>query len=102
MTERKMAYEAVGSGSRHDLLAELAYQNPEAVMPDGFADAFMGICRRFSEPPLAAYSYERCIEILMDQGLSHEKAIEHLESSVLGSWCGKGTPVFIATYEIIE
>jgi len=78
------------------MLTDLADENPEALVPDGFEDAFVGICRRFSLQPLAAYSYEKCIEILMDRdGISYEEAVEHFDFNVIGAWLGEGTPVFI-------
>ena len=76
---------------------ELSEENPDALTADGFEDAFIGICRRFSLPPLAAYSYEKCIAVLVKGGASYEEAVEHFEFNVIGAWVGDGTPVFIQT-----
>ena len=43
------------------LLEQLAEDNPEALLADGFEDAFLGICERFGQPPLATYDYGKCI-----------------------------------------
>jgi hypothetical protein len=80
---------------RGELLDVLGDENPEALTADGFEDAFIGICRRSSKPPLAAYSYEKCIKVIMRDGTSEEEAVEHFEYNVIGSWVGEGTPVFI-------
>jgi len=81
---------------REEILEELGEENPDALTPDGFEEAFIGVCRRFSLPPLAAYSYEKCIEILVERdGCSPEEAAEHFDFNVIGAWMGEGTPVFI-------
>jgi hypothetical protein len=84
--------------STSDLLAQLAEENPEALTADGFEAAFLGIHRRFSHPPLAAYSYEKCIGVLMERDkMSHDEAVEFFDFNVIGSWVGDGTPVFVQT-----
>jgi hypothetical protein len=73
----------------------MAGENPEALFADGFEDAIIGIARRFSLPPLVAYDYNKCIEILVDDGMTAEEAMEYFEFNVQGSWMGEGTPIFI-------
>jgi hypothetical protein len=68
--------------------------NPEARLADGFDDALIGVGRQFSRY-LAVYDYELCAQVLMEQGLSYEEAVEHLEFNVVGAWVGDGTPVFL-------
>lgn len=91
---------AFGKLETKQMIKDLAEENPEALTADGFEEAFIGICRRFSLPPLAAYSYEKCIDIIMKNGASYEEAVEHFNFNVIGSWAGEGTPVFIQTEEI--
>ena len=80
------------------LLEQLEEENPDALLADGFERAFIGIHRRFSLPPLAAYSYEGCILILMERdNMTHEGAVEFFDFNVIGAWMGEGTPVFIQT-----
>ena len=69
-------------------------ENPEALFADGFKDAIIGIARRFSLPPLVAYDYDKCIEILM-KDMTEEEAVEYFEFNVQGAWMGEGTPIFI-------
>lgn len=76
-----------------DILGE---ENPDALLADGFEEAFLGICRRFGQPPLAAYDRAKCIKILMDRdGMTEDAAEEFFEFNVIGAWLGEGTPVFI-------
>ena len=65
-----------------DIIAEI---NPDAWMPDGFDEALIGIAERFGAGPVPAYDYERCIQILMKQGMSREGAGEFFEFNVLGT-----------------
>ena len=81
-----------------EMIEQLAEENPDALMADGFEKAFLGIYRRFSHPPLAAYSYEECIQVLMERDkMPYEGAVEFFDFNVIGSWMGEGTPVFVQT-----
>ena len=73
----------------------ISEENPEALLADGFDDAIIGIARRFNFPPLVAYDYGKCIEILMKDGMTEEDAVEYFEFNTLGAWMGEGTPIFI-------
>jgi hypothetical protein len=82
-----------------EMIDHLREENPEALMADGFEAAFLGIYRRFSHPPLAAYSYEKCIQVLMERDkMPYEGAVEFFDFNVIGSWMGEGTPVFVQTW----
>ena len=90
--------------------------NEEALLADGFDDAFIGICHRFGQPPLVAYDREKCIDILMEQFSQaridipedndeaydephlYEEAVEYFEYNTIGAWVGEHTPVFITRY----
>jgi hypothetical protein len=76
-------------------MEQLGEENPKALLADGFEDAFIGICERFGQQPLAAYDYFKCIDILVSQGMTEEEAMEYFEFNTLGAWMGEGTPVFI-------
>lgn len=82
-------------------LEELRDENPDALLADGFEEAFMGIARRFNTPLLAAYCYEKCILILMERdGMTFREATEFFDFNVQGAWVGENTPVFIQTEPI--
>jgi hypothetical protein len=75
----------------------------EGILYDNLNEALVGICRRFSQPPVAMYSYGKCIEILMrdleGEDLSdeqrYEMAVEHFEFNTMGAWVGEYTPAFL-------
>ena len=77
----------------------ISEENPEALLAAGFDAAIIGIARRFSLPPLVAYDYDKCIDILMKDGMTEEDAVEYFEFNVLGAWMGEGTPIFIERTE---
>lgn len=73
----------------------LADAHPEALVADGFDDAIVGIGERCSQPTVVVYDAEKCIEILVDQGLTYEEAVEHFEFNVAGAWVGEETPIWL-------
>jgi hypothetical protein len=78
------------------VLNELSETNPDALLADGLKEAFIGICHRFGQPPLASYDYNKCLEILA-RDMTIEEAMEYFEYNTLGAWMGENTPVFIQT-----
>ena len=71
-------------------------ENPEALFADGFDDAIIGICRKAGDSSVVAYSYEKCVEVLINQQeMSPEDAIEWMEFNVVSAYMGPHTPVFI-------
>ena len=74
--------------------------NPEALLADGFEDAYIGVCEVFNRPPLAAYDRDKCIEILMERdGMDRDDAEEYFNFNVSGSWVGDNTPVYITLHK---
>lgn len=73
----------------------LEYGLDEILMADGFDEAFLGVARRAGQTPLAVYDVDKCLDVLVAQGLSPEEAIEHFEFNVVGAWVGPGTPLFL-------
>jgi len=52
-------------------------ENPDALLADGFENAFIGIARIFTRA-LACYDYQRCIDILvLRDKMTHEEAVEY-------------------------
>lgn len=77
----------------------LAESNEEMLFADGFDEALIGVAERCGMVPVALYDIDKCIEILIDEGLTHEDAIEHFEFNVLGSYVGENTPMFTRLIE---
>ena len=69
-------------------------EESKALFAEGFEGAFIGMFRRFGQQEVALYDYDKCISILMKDGLSYEEAAEHFEFNVIGAWVGEGTPGF--------
>jgi hypothetical protein len=82
--------------TRDEIVTVLSDCCPEALLADGFEDAFIGIARRCGQPTLVVYDYRRGIEILMErEGMSCEEAEEWMEFNVVGAWAGEHTPVWL-------
>jgi len=69
--------------------------NDEALFCDGFDEAIVGVAERFGMPPVAAYDYDKYIELIVKGGCSREAAVEYFEFNVIGAWMGESTPVFV-------
>ena len=73
----------------------------DLLLADGLEDAFLGIAMRFGQTgPISAYDYEKCLEILMKDGMTRDEAIEYFEFNIIGAWVGDGTPIFIQTLNL--
>ena len=70
-------------------------ENPDALFADGFDDAIIGVCRKAGSSPVETYSYDKCMQTLMNQDMSYEDAIEWMEFNVVSAYVGPHTPVFI-------
>lgn len=66
----------------------------EAILYPNLNDALIGTVQRFGMDTVALYDREKCIEILMGDGMSHEEAEEWFGHNTLGTWAGDGTPCF--------
>lgn len=67
------------------------YYDEEILKADGFDDAVIGI-----EPGSMRliYSVSKCIDILIEEGMTQEDAIEHFDFNVSGSYVGEKTPIW--------
>ena len=70
------------------------YMDEETLYADGFENAFIGLGQQFNKE-LAIYDYDKCIAILVADGLTVEEAEEHMDFNVTGAWVGEYTPVFL-------
>ena len=77
---------------------DVAEYNEEALICDGFDEAIIGVAERINLGPVAAYSVEKILEILMERDeMTYEDAYEYFSYNVIGAWMGEYTPVFIYT-----
>ena len=64
----------------------------EAIFYDGFDEAILGHGERCGLS-VVLYDANKCIEILMRDGMTDEEAIEFFEYNVLGGYIGPSTPI---------
>jgi hypothetical protein len=74
---------------------DLAEINPEALTADGFEDAYIGHTTGNFSPAVAVYDYDKCVEVMMGQGLSHEEAVEYIDFNTVGAYVGNHGPIYI-------
>jgi len=66
-------------------------EEEELLFMDGFDDAVIGLAVQFNKP-VVLYDRNKCIQNLMDQGLSWENAEEYFSYNCEGAWLGEKTP----------
>lgn len=73
------------------------------LLADGFEKAFIGVGAAYYNPPCAVYDYDKCVEILIENGVStYEEAVEYFEFNVSGAYVGPQTPIFMRKFEEVE
>ena len=68
-----------------------AYPETEFLIADGFDDAIVGYHHQSER---LIYSVRRCIEILVEEGMTEEDALEHFSYNVEGAYVGEKTPIW--------
>ena len=81
--------------SKLDNILEV-YPDEELLKADGFDDAIIGL---EANSMVLVYSIEKCIDILIEEGMEYEEAIEHMDYNVIGSYVGDKTPIWIYTFQ---
>ncbi len=61
---------------------------------DGFDDAIVGVVLQ-DEHPKVVYDSYKCIDMLIEEGMSEEEATEYFDYNVSGSYVGEQSPIFI-------
>ena len=65
------------------------------LYPTDMKDAVIGCVERFGMGPVVLLDREKCVKILMRNGIKkREDAEEFYEFNTLGAWVGEGTPAF--------
>ncbi len=60
-----------------------------------YDDCIIGVGARFHDGPIAIYSVERILAVLMrNDGVSEEEAQEWFDFNIIGAWLSPGTPIF--------
>jgi hypothetical protein len=77
--------------------------DPEVLFADGFDGCIIGYTDSWSgpsRPVRVVYSVEKIVDQLMtEDGLSYDDAMEHFEFNIIGAYVGEHTPVFVRSIE---
>jgi hypothetical protein len=63
----------------------------EFLKADGFDDAVIGVCYNSNR---LIYSYKKCLDILIAEGMELVDAEEHLSYNTMGAYVGEKTPIW--------
>ena len=68
----------------------------DALLMDGFDEAFIGWSQRINEPRLAVYSWELMMKVLIERDkMTDEEAEEYISYNCTGAWVGERTPIIV-------
>jgi len=68
----------------------------DALLMDGFDEAFIGHSQRINEPRLAVYSWELMMKVCIERdGMTYEEADEYISYNCIGAWVGERTPIIV-------
>lgn len=81
------------------IMGFLEEMNPEALLMDGFEEALVGVASQHSNGPLALYDRDKCIQVLVDGGMTWEGAEEFFSFNCEGAYIGPRTPI-IAEFDL--
>jgi len=65
----------------------------ECLTADGFEDALVGCT--YGANVVAVYDINKMIEVLVEEGMEYEDAVEFLNYNVVGAYVGDKTPQYI-------
>tara|TARA_R100000388_G_C7205558_1_gene140807 strand:- start:672 stop:941 length:270 start_codon:yes stop_codon:yes gene_type:complete len=65
----------------------------ECLTADGFEDALVGCT--YGANVVAVYDINKMIEILVEEGIEYDDAVEFLDYNVVGAYVGEKTPQYI-------
>lgn len=65
----------------------------ECLTADGFDAALVGCT--YGANIVAVYDIQRMIEVLVNEGMDHDDAVEFLEYNVVSAYLGDKTPLYV-------
>jgi hypothetical protein len=83
----------------------LAEDGEEVLLCDGLEAALLGVQQTFEDGGIAyraIYSLRRCVEVMVEGGLTYDDALEDLSFNTLGAYAGKTTPSFLLDLDLDE
>lgn len=76
-------------------IEELIENYPDLIRMDGFDDCIIGVTSRFGQSEHFAYSVDKIIDKLMEDGMNREDAYEFFQFNQVGAYVGETTPCFV-------
>ena len=67
----------------------------ELLFADGFDGAMLGVVQRCGKPAIVVYDREKCIDLLVAQGMTEDEAEEYFSFNTEGAWLGERTPAYL-------
>ena len=80
-------------------LEYLADYSPDALVMDEYIDALVGVTFEAGGSPRAVYDVDIILEILTDDGMTLEDAVDHLEYNIIGSCYSESHPIIIGRFD---
>ena len=84
-----------------DRVAEML-PSVDLLQADGFDDAIIGYAEVWTDKGqsiVMAYDRDKCIDVLMEDGMDRDEAVEYFEFNVVGAYVGEMTPCFVTMGE---
>lgn len=82
--------------TRRALNQALKENEQNAILIDGFEDAFLGFSQRVTECVVAVYSFEKMIIIGMERdGQTFDESLEYVEYNCMQGWIDERTPIVV-------
>jgi len=81
---------------KEEVLERLSEINENAIVLDDFKDALIGYTQNSFFSAVAVYDVEKCISMLIEQGMTPENAVEYFDYNVLGAYFGEHSPIFVS------
>lgn len=78
---------------------KISEEYPDLLKADGFDKAIVGVVQRMGIQAIC-YDEDKVIDILMEDGMTYEEAVEYFDFNIAGAWVGESTPFFLQRMEL--
>ncbi|MGI8329200.1 hypothetical protein ACRYCC_04495 [Actinomadura scrupuli] len=72
------------------------------LLADGFDEAILGVVSGWwagnHNRSVILYDYEKCVQVLVGEGMDELEAHEFIEMNLVAAYVGEGTPAFAMVY----
>jgi len=84
---------------REQIQEEMQIDNFAFLDPDYFDEAIVGVAERCGLSPVILYDRNKCIDLLVEEGMPIDEAYEYFDFNIIGSYIGDETPLFATFLE---